>query len=46
MLQTSSLQPPTIDDIRVAAQRIEGAVVRTPMLVSRTLSEIMAQKSG
>jgi len=35
------LQPPTIDDIRAAAQRIEGAVVRTPMLVSRTLSEII-----
>jgi len=33
------LQPPTIDDIRAAAKRIEGAVVRTPMLVSRTLSE-------
>jgi threonine dehydratase len=41
MLQTSSLQPPIIDDIRAAAQRIEGAVVRTPMLVSRTLSEII-----
>jgi threonine dehydratase len=41
MLQTSSLQPPTIDDIRAAAQRIEGAVVRTPMLVSRTLSDIV-----
>jgi len=33
------LAPPTIDDIRAAAKRIEGAVVRTPMLVSRTLSE-------
>jgi threonine dehydratase len=33
--------PPTIDDIRVAARRIEGAVVRTPMQVSRTLSEII-----
>ena len=41
MLQTSSMQPPTIDDIRAAAQRIEGAVIRTPMLVSRTLSEII-----
>ena len=41
MLQTSSTQPPTIDDIRAAARRIEGAVVRTPMLVSRTLSEII-----
>jgi threonine dehydratase len=35
------LQPPTIDDIRAAAQRIAGAVVRTPMLVSRTLSEVV-----
>src|SRR3954449_1647329 len=33
------LEAPTIDDIRGAAKRIEGAVVRTPMLVSRTLSE-------
>jgi len=41
MLQTASMQPPTIDDIRAARQRIEGAVVRTPMLVSRTLSEIV-----
>jgi threonine dehydratase len=44
MLQTSSLQPPPIDDIRAAAQRIEGAVIRTPMLVSRTLSEIIGAK--
>ena len=35
------LQPPTIDDIRAAVQRIDGNVVRTPMLVSRTLSEII-----
>jgi threonine dehydratase len=35
------MQPPTIDDIRAAAQRIQGAVIRTPMLVSRTLSEIL-----
>jgi len=41
MLQTSSMQPPTIDDIRAAAERIKGAVIRTPMLVSRTLSEII-----
>src|SRR5689334_10196757 len=41
MLQTTSMQPPTIDDIRVAAERIKGAVIRTPMLVSRTLSEIL-----
>ena len=26
MLQTTSMQPPTIDDIRAAAERIEGAV--------------------
>src|SRR5690348_14353057 len=35
------LMPPTVDDIRAAAKRIEGAVVRTPMLVSKTLSEII-----
>jgi threonine dehydratase len=35
------LQPPTIDDIRAASERIKGAVIRTPMLVSRTLSEII-----
>jgi threonine dehydratase len=35
------MQPPTIDHIRAAAQRIQGAVIRTPMLVSRTLSEII-----
>ncbi len=40
MLQTSTMQPPTIDDIRAAGERVKGAVVRTPMLVSRTLSEI------
>src|ERR687884_66393 len=40
MLQTSLMQPPTIEDIRVAAERVKGAVVRTPMLVSRTLSEL------
>ncbi len=32
---------PTIDDIRAAAARIEGKVVRTPMLISRTLSDIV-----
>jgi threonine dehydratase len=41
MLDTPSLQPPTIDDIGAAAKRIEGAVIRSPMLVSRTLSEII-----
>jgi threonine dehydratase len=35
------MQPPTIEDIRAAAKRIEGAVIRTPMLVSKTLSEII-----
>lgn len=35
------MQPPTIDDIRAAAKRIEGAVVRTPMLMSRALSDII-----
>ena len=33
--------PPTIDDIRAAATRIEGAVIRTPMLVSKTLSDVI-----
>ena len=32
---------PTIEDIRAAAARIEGAVIRTPMLMSRTLSDIV-----
>jgi len=41
MLQTSTIQPPSIDDIRAAAKRIEGSVVRTPTLMSRTLSEIV-----
>jgi threonine dehydratase len=35
------IEPPTIDDIRAAAERIKGAVIRTPMLVSRTLSHII-----
>jgi threonine dehydratase len=35
------MQPPTIDDIRTARERIKGAIVRTPMLVSRTLSDII-----
>ena len=33
--------PPTIDDIGTAAERIKGSVIRTPMLVSQTLSEIV-----
>ena len=36
-----NLVPPTIDDIRIAATRIDGAVVKTPTLCSRTLSEIV-----
>ena len=35
---------PTIDDIRGAAQRIDGAVIRTPMLESRTLSEFVGAR--
>jgi threonine dehydratase len=35
------MEAPTIDDIRAAAERIKGAVIQTPMLVSRTLSEII-----
>ena len=32
---------PTIDDIRAAAARIDGAVVKTPMLKSRVLSDLI-----
>src|SRR5918993_428187 len=32
---------PTLDDIRAAAERINGAVIRTPMMKSRTPSEIV-----
>jgi threonine dehydratase len=35
------MQAPTVDDIRAAAKRIDGAVVRTPMLVSHALSKII-----
>jgi threonine dehydratase len=31
--------PVSLDDIRAAARRIEGSVVRTPTMLSRTLSE-------
>src|SRR3982750_1783018 len=41
MLQTTTLQPATIDDVRAAVERIKGAVIRTPMLVSKTLSAIV-----
>jgi threonine dehydratase len=36
-----TLIAPTLADIRAAAQRIEGAVIRTPTLMSRTLSGII-----
>ena len=39
-MQTESSPLLTIDDVRAAAARIEGAVVRTAMDFSRTLSEI------
>jgi threonine dehydratase len=32
---------PTLDDIRSAAERISGSVIRTPMMKSETLSEIV-----
>jgi threonine dehydratase len=32
---------PSFDDIKAAAQRIKGSVVRTPMMKSQTLSEIV-----
>jgi threonine dehydratase len=32
--------PVTLDDIRAAADRIRGAVIRTPTLLSRTLSDL------
>ena len=34
------MQPPTIDDIRSAAQRIDGAIIHTPMMKSQTLSDL------
>ena len=35
------MQPPTIDDIRAAQGRIAGSIIKTPMLISRTLSDII-----
>ena len=32
---------PTLDDIRAAAARIDGAIIHTPTLLSRTLSDIV-----
>ena len=37
----TKLIAPTLDDIRAAAARIEGAVIRTPTLLSRSLSEMV-----
>ena len=37
----TNLTAPTLDDIRAAARRIEGAVVRTPTLLSRSLSDMI-----
>jgi threonine dehydratase len=39
--QTASHPPLTIDDVRAAAERIAGAVVRTPTMHSQTLSNIV-----
>ena len=38
---TQATRAPTIDDIRAAAQRIQGAVIHTPTLMSRTISDIV-----
>src|SRR5215210_9356648 len=38
---TQATQAPTIDDIRAAAKRIEGALIHTPTLMSRTISDIV-----
>jgi len=40
----SDLMPPTIDDIRNAARRIDGYAVRTPLLESHLLSEQMGAR--
>ena len=37
----TALRAPTIDDIRAAHDRVRGSVVHTPMLISRTLSDII-----
>jgi len=36
--------PVTLEDVKAAAKAIEGAVVRTPCLLSRTLSELTGSK--
>lgn len=37
----ADFQPITLDDVRAAAQRIAGSVVRTPTFHSKTLSELV-----
>ncbi|MES2987961.1 MAG: threonine ammonia-lyase [Pseudomonadota bacterium] len=39
-ISASAQLPVTIDDVRAAAARIMGSVVRTPTLVSKTLSDL------
>ncbi|RHW19171.1 threonine ammonia-lyase [Sphingomonas gilva] len=40
LAKPSPALPVTIDDVRAAAMRIEGALVKTPTLYSRTLSQL------
>ena len=40
-LSAAELPAITLDDVRAAAGRIDGAVVRTPTLKSQTLSELV-----
>ena len=40
-MNSDAQTPPTFDDIKAAAARIAGAVVRTPTMHSRTLSDIV-----
>jgi len=44
MSQTSTKEMLTVDDVRAAAERIAGAVVHTPTMHSKTLSEITGAK--
>ncbi len=39
-MSDQDILPVTIDDVRAAAARIAGSVVRTPTLISQTLSEL------
>ena len=40
-LSAADLPAITLDDVRAAAERIDGAVVRTSTLKSQTLSELV-----